>query len=145
MSYKFTLSLNGTVFITVATFENGLARCYWKGHTTGEMISEGSELIAHVVERFDVTHLLVDSSFEEGPWNGSIDWLINNWMPRVSALGLKKIAILLSQDTLNAMSATQYNGQAREHGFDTRLFRSEAKALHWLNNSTKHSVSNDSI
>jgi len=136
MAYTFSVSLNRVHFLLMEvealSGENQMARCYWKGHTTREMIVEGSELLAYVVGRFNIRMLLVDSSYEEGPWNSSVDWVIDAWMPKVSELGLHKIAILLSKDVFNVFSALEYEQKAREKGYRITLFEEEEEAMQWL-------------
>jgi hypothetical protein len=109
-----------------------LLRCKWIGYTDIGQVRTGSAVILDAVCRSRRHLLLVDSRREEGPWNDSNRWIVESWLPQVTAEGLQKTAILASANIFSAMSAREHMETARENGFDVRTFDTEAAALKWL-------------
>jgi len=111
---------------------HALVHCSWIGYTGVEQVMQGSALILEFVRKHRRRLLLVDSRLEEGPWNDSNRWILEEWLPEVTAAGLEKTAIIPSDNIFSAMSAREHMETAQERGFDVRVFDSETKARKWL-------------
>lgn len=107
-------------------------KCSWQGYTDMDMVKEGSEVLRYYIKRFGSRFLLVDSRTEEGPWNDSQDWILDEWMPNVKRDGLQKTAILISQDLYSLISAQEYERRAKLRGYKVKLFKHENDALKWF-------------
>ena len=60
------------------------------------------------------------------------DWINQVWFPEFAKLGVKRLAIIESQDALNRMGITTIMQRATEHiPFDTQYFTDAAAARRW--------------
>ncbi len=60
------------------------------------------------------------------------DWINQEWFPEFSKLGMRRLAIVESQDALNRMGITTIMQRATEHiPFDTQYFTDAAAARRW--------------
>lgn len=60
------------------------------------------------------------------------DWINQEWFPEFAKLGVRRLAIVESQDALNRMGITNIIQRATEHiPFDTQYFSDVTAARHW--------------
>ena len=60
------------------------------------------------------------------------DWINQEWFPEFAKLGVRRLAIVESQDALNRMGITTIMQRATEHiPFDTQYFTDVAAARRW--------------
>lgn len=60
------------------------------------------------------------------------DWINQVWFPEFAKLGVRRLAIIESQDALNRMGITNIIQRATEHiPFDTQYFTDAAAARRW--------------
>ncbi|RYY08400.1 MAG: hypothetical protein EOO36_23870 [Cytophagaceae bacterium] len=60
------------------------------------------------------------------------DWMNQSWFPEFARLGVKRLAVVVSQDSLNQMGINNVIQRATEHvPFDTQYFASPEEARHW--------------
>ncbi|MAX79318.1 MAG: hypothetical protein CL843_03975 [Crocinitomicaceae bacterium] len=124
---------NGDVFFKVEIVQDSqVLKCSWHGYTDVEKVKNGSNLLAFYLKSTESKQLFVDSRSEEGPWNDSQAWILDEWMPKVKALGLEKTAILTSKDMFSLVSAQEYERRSKMRGFKVKLFDNEQEALDWL-------------
>jgi hypothetical protein len=60
------------------------------------------------------------------------DWINQEWFPEFAKLGVRRLAIVESQDALNRMGITNIIQRATEHiPFDTQYFSNADEARRW--------------
>jgi hypothetical protein len=60
------------------------------------------------------------------------DWINQVWFPEFAKLGVRRLAIIESQDALNRMGISTIMQRATEHiPFDTQYFTAAPAARHW--------------
>lgn len=60
------------------------------------------------------------------------DWMNQSWFPEFAKLGVKRLAIVVSQDALNQMGINNIIQRASAHvPFDTQYFSDPAEARRW--------------
>lgn len=60
------------------------------------------------------------------------DWINQEWFPEFAKLGVRRLAIVESQDALNRMGITNIIQRATEHiPFDTQYFSNAEEARRW--------------
>ena len=60
------------------------------------------------------------------------DWMNQTWFPEFAKLGVKRLAVVVSQDALNQMGISHILQRASEHvPFDTQYFSDPAEARRW--------------
>lgn len=133
ISREILMRENGNPYFRVEVYDDlPYLKCWWVGYTDVAQVKEGSELLLHFFNMWGRTGLLVDSTAEEGPWNDSNNWIINDWMPRAFASGLQKIAIVLSSNIFSVISAREHSESAKAYGFWVEVFENESAAIKWL-------------
>lgn len=112
--------------------ELGIVCCTWIGYTDTDCVKQGSGLILEYVQRYQRRLLMVNSRREEGPWNDSNPWIIDEWFPEVTLAGLEKTAILFSDNIFSIASTREHVDMANERGYMVNMFEEEKEAIAWL-------------
>ncbi len=122
----------GKVFLTVEyDASRHLVHNMWMGYQTLESVMLGANACLEMVERFKCPFILNDNRLVVGPWNHATDWIADDWSPRAVALGLSHFAIVVSQDSLAALSAETMAEKVTDSYF-VRIFGEFDQARQWL-------------
>jgi len=71
------------------------------------------------------------------------DWINQTWFPEFAKLGVKRLAIVESQDALNRMGISNIMQRATAHApFDTQYFADAEQARRWAAGVPSGTVSN---
>ncbi len=71
------------------------------------------------------------------------DWINQTWFPEFAKLGVKRLAIVESQDALNRMGISNIMQRATAHApFDTQYFADAEQARRWAAGAPSGTVSN---
>ncbi|WP_250629846.1 hypothetical protein [Rhodoflexus caldus] len=67
------------------------------------------------------------------------EWLINDWVPRAVAIGLRKVALLTPQSLFGQLAVNQVRNKVIINGIelDNQFFDDEVKAIQWLRDGSK--------
>ena len=74
--------------------------------------------------------VLNDTRSVRGPWDHSMDWVINEWAPNAAKAGLRHFAMISTPETLADGSAARFYGQLT--AFQCQVFDNLAEARQWL-------------
>lgn len=122
----------GKIFLTVEyDTARHLVHNNWLGYQTLESVILGANACLEMVERFRCPFLLNDNRLVVGPWNHATDWIANDWSPRAVALGLSHFALVVSQESLAALSA-ETMAEKVSGSFHMRIFGEFDQAREWL-------------
>lgn len=124
------------VFVQVEHLEDkNVIKVTWiSDHLLVEEVKAGCLLILDKMAEHKIPLFLNDGSRVSSSWDEANDWIANEWMPKASALGLKKMAHILSKDIFAQLSAEfmEENNKAVSDAFQLRLFNTKEDAQKWL-------------
>lgn len=107
----------------------------WEGYCSAEDVKTGLEAGLELLRSNNCPCMINDSRLGSGPWAGANEWIIANWTPRAYAQGLRKSAMIVSQNVFSAMSAQQLQNNYSFAGVDLGSFGSPEAALDWFANA----------
>ena len=126
---------NGDVFLIAERMpDNCYIHARWIGMQTLETVIKGGMLYLDMMIKQTCPKLLNDHSELIGPWLVANDWIVNDWMPKVRALGLKHMAQVLAPGIYGKMSFHELH-QRIDDNFDIMMFDDPKNAREWLLNS----------
>lgn len=102
----------------------------WMGYLTADSIKTGAKAYIEALARSGYQCVLNDTRKVLGPWDHSMDWVINEWAPSAAAAGLRYFALISTPDSMADASATNFYAQLKS--FEGRVFNNEAEAMAWL-------------
>jgi hypothetical protein len=123
---------NGDVFLEVERMpDNAYILAQWIGLQTLETVKQGGIFYTQMIKQHPCPKLL--NSHEEliGPWNVANDWIVEEWTPRVQALGLRYMAQVLAPGVYGQMSFHQLH-QRISNKWEIKMFDKVAAAREWL-------------
>ena len=121
----------GRVYLSIETDkENRWIFVDWQGYLTAENIKEGARAYTAALKKAGFTCVLNDTRSVRGPWDHSMDWVINEWAPNAAAAGLRHFAMISTPETLADGSAANFYAQLKS--FEGHVFDNMADARHWL-------------
>jgi len=124
-------SVLGRVFITIETdLENRWIFVDWQGYLTADNIKEGARAYTAALARSSFSCVLNDTRSVRGPWDHSMDWVINEWAPNAANAGLRHFAMITAPETLADGSAANFYAQLK--AFRAEVFDNMADARVWL-------------
>ncbi len=124
-------SPTGRVFITIETDrENRWIAVNWIGYLTAESIKAGAHAYTTALAESGFSCVLNDTRSVRGPWDHSLDWVINEWAPNAAAAGLKHFAMISEPASLADGSAAKFYAQLT--AFQAQVFSELAPARTWL-------------
>ncbi|WP_210466349.1 hypothetical protein [Rufibacter roseolus] len=133
------LSSTGKIFLQIDLQPQGpWIYNNWIGYPTHDNVAKGAFKYLDWMQAKGCSAVLNDNRNLVGRWDGSMDWLEQNWIPYAVKSGLKYWAHLDNLSTFSAQSADQL--QARIKGkFEVKLFEDRAAAEAWLTQCLKKS------
>lgn len=121
----------GKVYLTIETNqENRWIFVDWQGYLTAENIKTGANAYTDALARSGFSRVLNDTRSVRGPWDHSMDWVINEWAPNAAKAGLRHFAMITSPATLAEGSAANFYAQLT--AFQGAVFDNMAEAEAWL-------------
>ena len=130
MTQELTSAL-GKVYLTIETNpENRWIFTDWQGYLTAENIKTGAKAYTDALSKAGFSCVLNDTRSVRGPWDHSMDWVINEWAPSAAQAGLRHFALISTPETLADGSAANFYGQLT--AFQGQVFDNMANAKSWL-------------
>lgn len=121
----------GKVYLTIETDrENRWIFTDWQGYLTAENIKTGAQAYTTALAKSGFSCVLNDTRSVRGPWDHSMDWVINTWAPNAAKAGLRHFAMISAPETLADGSAANFYGQLT--AFQGQVFDNMADARQWL-------------
>ena len=82
-------SPTGRVYLTIDTdTANRWILVDWIGYLTADSIRAGAQAYTDALAKSGFSCVLNDTRSVRGPWDHSMDWVINVWAPNAAAAGL---------------------------------------------------------
>ena len=136
---------NGDVFLIAERMpDNSYIHARWIGMQTLDTVMKGGLLYLDMLAKQPCPKLLNDHSELIGPWLVANDWIVNDWTPKVRALGLRHMAQVLAPGIYGKMSFHELH-QRIDDNFDIMMFDIPDNAKEWLINQNAFSVSQSLI
>ena len=121
----------GRPYITVETdTTNRWISVDWVGYLTADSIKSGAHAYTTALANSGFRCVLNDTRKVIGPWDHSLEWVLNEWGPAAAAAGLRYFAMVTTPDSLADGSAQTFFAQLK--AFEVRLFSDEQTAMDWL-------------
>ena len=125
------ISQLGKVYLTIESDkENRWIFADWQGYLTADNIKKGAQAYTAAVAESGFSCVLNDTRSVRGPWDHSMDWVINEWAPNAARAGLRHFAMISTPETLADGSAANFYGQLI--AFTGQVFDNMADARAWL-------------
>ncbi|SHI29666.1 hypothetical protein SAMN02745146_0416 [Hymenobacter daecheongensis DSM 21074] len=121
----------GRPYITIEDDpENRWIAVDWAGYLTADSIKAGAHAYTQALAQSGFQRVLNDTRKVLGPWDHSMDWVINVWAPNAAAAGLRYFALIATPDSMADSSAANFYAQLT--AFEGRVFGNEVEAKAWL-------------
>ncbi|MGI4886610.1 MAG: hypothetical protein ACRYFR_16775 [Janthinobacterium lividum] len=121
----------GRVYLTVDTDDaNRWIAVDWQGYLTTGSIQAGATAYTSALAKAGFSRVLNDTRGVRGPWDHSMDWILNEWAPQAASAGLKYFAMVTTPETLADGSAANFYAQVT--AFHTEVFDTVESAQAWL-------------
>ena len=121
----------GKVYLSIETDEkNRWIFVDWQGYLTAENIKTGAQAYTAALAKSGFSCVLNDTRSVRGPWDHSMDWVINVWAPNAAKAGLRHFAMITSPATLAEGSAANFYAQLT--AFQGQVFDNMGDARKWL-------------
>ena len=104
----------------------------WEGYCSGQDVKIGLEAGLELLRSNNCPRMINDSRLGSGPWGEANEWIITNWTPRAHQQGLRKSAMIVSQNVFSAMSAQQLQNSYAFAGLALASFASPDADLDWF-------------
>lgn len=117
--------------IDLSYLKKGILYHAWNGFRTTEQLK--GVLDGHFIDvfkKYRLQYALVDSTRMCGSFNDANEWLANNYMPRLTKLGLLKVAVVLPHNIFAQMAVDEWDKKVE--GFQSRNFGTVTEAVTWL-------------
>jgi len=129
-------SPTGRVYLTIDTdTANRWILVDWIGYLTADSIRAGAQAYTDALAKSGFSCVLNDTRSVRGPWDHSMDWVINVWAPNAAAAGLKHFAMVSTPESLADGSAANFYAQLT--AFQAEVFDNLSSARAWLSQYTK--------
>lgn len=121
----------GRTYLTIdADTTNRWIAVDWQGYLTADSIKDGARAYTAALAASGFSCVLNDTRAVRGPWDHSMDWVINEWAPNAAAAGLKYFALISTPETLADGSAANFYAQLT--AFHADVFSTQEEAQRWL-------------
>ncbi|MCJ8164591.1 hypothetical protein MKJ04_07005 [Pontibacter sp. E15-1] len=105
--------------------------CNWLSYQTKESVMHGATVMLDLLQQHGCRKVLNNNTQVVGPWDHSIGWLYQVWLPKALALGLNQFANVSVQDSFSDESFTKISDLANLNLF-VNTFTDEEVAKEWL-------------
>lgn len=111
--------------------------CNWLGYTIRtDSIAGSTEMMKWAAEHAaakGVTAIINDNRKKQGTWADVVDWISEVWSPAMYKAGIRKNAVILSDDIFTQLSAEALQENSEKAGFVvTNRFNSMEEAVAWI-------------
>lgn len=121
----------GKVYLTIETdTENRWIFTDWQGYLTADNVKTGAKAYIEALAKSGFSCVLNDTRSVRGPWDHSMEWVLNEWAPNAAKAGLRHFALISTPETLADGSAATFYAQLT--AFEARVFDNLADARTWL-------------
>jgi len=121
----------GRTYLTIETdHKNRWIFVDWQGYLTAESIKTGAKTYTAALAESGFSCVLNDTRSVRGPWDHSMDWVINEWAPNAASAGLRHFAMVTTPETLADSSAANFYAQLT--AFHAEVFDNLEDAQQWL-------------
>ncbi len=103
----------------------------WVGVLPTDKVIQGCQATIDLLQDHRCPHMLNDNRLVVGSWNSANDWIAQNWVPKVLALGLKRFAHVVSPGIFGQASAAEMVTRVGTQ-LEMRLFQDIDLAKAWL-------------
>jgi hypothetical protein len=117
-------------YFSIELTKNGWLYASWEGEIDENKVIAGANSILEASKITGCAYLVNDNSKLEGSWLNSIDWLIDDFVPKLAKAGNKYIAHVLSPEFITKFSAIELEARLGPNGFE--LFYDIEKAEDWI-------------
>ena len=120
------------VFLTIELDEaNGWIYNKWIGLLPTEKVLQGCQATIDFLRENHCAHMLNDNREVIGSWSGANNWIAQNWVPQVLAMGLRRFAHIVSPGIFGQASAAEMITRVGTQ-LEMRLFKDVELAKAWL-------------
>jgi len=124
-------SVLGRVFLTVEDdSRNRWIHVAWRGYLTADNVKTGARAYTEALAKSGYNAVLNDTRAVLGPWDHSMDWVINEWAPNAAAAGLHHFAMITTPESMADQSAANFYAQLKS--FEAQVFDGLEPAQNWL-------------
>jgi len=121
----------GRAFLTIEQdYSNRWISVDWRGYLTPDNIKTGAAAYTDALAQAGYSCVLNDTRGVIGPWEHSIEWVVNEWAPRAAAAGLKYFAMVTTPASMADTSASSF--QDKLTAFKVEVFSDLEAAKTWL-------------
>lgn len=121
----------GKVYLSIDTdTENRWVMADWQGYLTADNIRTGAKAYSDALAKSGFSCVLNDTRSVRGPWDHSMDWVVNVWAPDAAKAGLRHFAMITTPETLADGSAANFYAQLT--AFQAQVFDNMGEARAWL-------------
>jgi hypothetical protein len=121
----------GRTYITVEPdTRNRWIDVNWTGYLTSDNIRTGAAAYTAALAQSGYNAVLNDTRAVLGPWEHSLDWVINTWAPQAAAAGLTHFAMVTTKESMADASAVNFYHQLT--AFRAEMFSDMEEAKKWL-------------
>jgi len=102
----------------------------WMGYLTGDNIRAGAAAYTAALAKSGYHAVLNDTRAVLGPWEHSLDWVVNIWAPQAAAAGLTHFAMVTTRESMADATAVSFYQQLT--AFKAEMFADMEEARRWL-------------
>ncbi len=102
----------------------------WMGYLTSQSVQTGAAAYTDALAKWGYHAVLNDTRSVLGPWEHSMDWVVNTWAPQAAAAGLTHFAMVSTPESMADLSAVKFYQQLT--AFKAEVFSDIEKARNWL-------------
>ena len=102
----------------------------WMGYLTGDNVRAGAAAYTAALAKSGYNAVLNDTRAVLGPWEHSLDWVVNTWAPQAAAAGLTHFAMVTTPESMADATAVSFYQQLT--AFKAEMFADKEEASRWL-------------
>lgn len=119
------------IYLTIDTdHANRWVAVNWQGYLTKDSIQTGAAAYTQALAEAGYACVLNDTREVRGPWDHSLEWVLNVWAPAAAAAGLRYFAMITTPDSFADESASAFYAQLT--AFEAKVFDNLTDAQAWL-------------
>jgi hypothetical protein len=118
----------------VYNMDKGIIYAKWSGFLSLSQVEEGCEIINDYVSRYSISRHLSDHRMLKVLTADVQDYLTGTFFPTVKSLGLKKIAVIVSENVFAKATVDKVNAEALIGQLSIHNFMHQEQCIEWLMN-----------
>lgn len=121
----------GRVYLTIETNRaNRWVHVKWMGYLTMENVRTGAAAYTQALSEAGYNCVLNDTRLIIGGWDHSLDWVLQEWVPRAARAGLQYFAMIATPETFADSTAQAFYKGLKL--FEAQVFEDKSTAEKWL-------------